>query len=158
MNMKTTGSAVRIEGHPILRILVSFPIAFFSGALMTDIAYALTADMIWADFSAWLLVAGMVFGALAAIVGIIDLLANRHMRTHRRVWPVAIGSLLVLVLGLFDNLFHSRDAWTSVVPAGLILSAATVVVTLITAWFGSASAHRSDGEAQYSAQYSGARQ
>jgi uncharacterized membrane protein len=48
-----------------------------------------------------------------------------------------IGSLLVLTLGLFNNLVHSRDAWTSVVPAGLALSAATVTVMLVTVWLGS---------------------
>ena len=45
-----------------------------------------------------------------------------------------IGSMLALILGLFDNLVHTRDAWTSVVPYGLTLSAATVIVMLATAW------------------------
>ena len=33
-------------------------------------------------------------------------------------------------------LVHSRDAWTSVVPAGLILSAITTILILITSWIG----------------------
>jgi uncharacterized membrane protein len=65
-----------------------------------------------------------------------------------------IGSLLVLILGLFNNFVHSRDAWTSVVPLGLELSAATVVVMLITIWFASATTYRRD----VSMQYSGVRQ
>jgi uncharacterized membrane protein len=122
--------------YPVFRILAAFPIAGFCGALATDIAYAATADMIWADFSAWLLASAMVTGVLAAIVGVVDVVAGRRGWVLWRAWPIVIGSLLVLALGLLDNLVHSRDAWTSVVPFGLALSAATVLVALITAWSG----------------------
>jgi uncharacterized membrane protein len=148
----------RVGAHRIFIILVSFPIAFFSGALLTDFAYALSADMMWADFSAWLLAVGIVFAVLAAIAGIVDGVANRHSRPQRQVWPIALGGSLVLVLGLFDNLVHSRDAWTSVVPWGLVLSVATVVVILVTAWFGFAPSDRFGESTQVSAQPSGVRQ
>jgi uncharacterized membrane protein len=120
---------------PLLRILVSFPIACFCGALTTDIVYAATADMIWADFSDWLLAAGIAIGGIAALIGAVALLVDRAARTLRSAWLVAFGSLFVLVAALFDNLVHSRDAWTSVVPAGLGLSAVTVLLTLITTWY-----------------------
>lgn len=123
-------------GHPILRILVSFPIACFCGALVTDITYAMTAKMMWADFSAWLLAGGIILGVLAAIAGLVSLVTHRRELAARQVLPLVIGSLVVLVLAFFDNLVHSRDAWTSVVPAGLALSAVTVIVMLVTAWFG----------------------
>jgi uncharacterized membrane protein len=142
MRSKIAARPARIVGHPILRILVSFPIACFFAALATDIAYSQTADMIWADFSAWLLLAAMFFGILAAIGGIFSVVAHGYLRRQRQIWPIAIGSLLVLILGFFNNLVHSRDAWTSVVPVGLALSAATVAIMLTTAWFGSAAVHR----------------
>ena len=141
-------------GRPLLQILVSFPIACFCGALATDITYAQTANIIWADFSAWLLAAGMAFGVLAAIVGAVGLVANRGTTRPRAVWPVAVGSLVVLGLALLDNLVHSRDAWTSVVPEGLALSAVTVAVMLGTAWLGAT--QRAPRRAAYG--YSGARQ
>ncbi len=137
-----SGSVPGIEAHPLLLVLVSFPIACFSCALATDIAYAGTADMLWADFSAWLLAAGIVMGVLAAITGIVEAVAGRRTGPRRPAWAVAIGSLIVLVLAFFDNLVHSRDAWTSVVPDGLALSAVTVVVMLITVWAGSARPRR----------------
>ena len=65
--------------HPVFLILVSFPIACFSGALATDIAYARTADFIWTDFSDWLLLVGIAFGALAAIAGLIQLATTRRV-------------------------------------------------------------------------------
>jgi uncharacterized membrane protein len=139
----------RISGHPILRLLVSFPVACFAGALGTDIAYAQTADMMWADFSTWLLAVGLLFGLLAAIAGIIQIWVNRQSRVRSSALPFSVGCVVVLVLGLFDNLVHSRDAWTSVVPVGLALSAVTVVAVLVTAWFGSVGANRRRAEAQY---------
>jgi uncharacterized membrane protein len=139
----------RISGHPILRLLVSFPVACFAGALGTDIAYAQTADMMWADFSTWLLGVGLLFGLLAAIAGIIQIWVNRQSRVRSSALPFSVGCVVVLVLGLFDNLVHSRDAWTSVVPVGLALSAVTVVAVLVTAWFGSVGANRRRAEAQY---------
>jgi uncharacterized membrane protein len=142
MNINTQEPIVRIGGHPILRILASFPIACFCGALVTDIAYAWTADMMWADFSAWLLAVGMLMGVLAAIAGFLDVVANRRARSLRRVFVLFLGGLVVLVLAALNNLVHSRDAWTSVVPLGLAISAVTVVVMLITIWSGSGSVYR----------------
>ena len=145
----TPASSAGITGLPLLLILASFPIAFFSGALVTDVAYEQTANVMWADFSAWLLAVGIALAALAAVVGLIVLLINRRAARGRPVWPLVIGSLLVLVLALFDNLIHSRDGWTSVVPMGLALSAVTVVVTLITAWLGFATIRRPGVVVQY---------
>jgi uncharacterized membrane protein len=138
MNGDIPRSTARMGGHPILLVLASFPIACFSCALATDIAYARTANMMWADFSAWLLAVGILMGVLAAIVGLVALIARRRGSARVPALPVAIGSAVVLILAFFDNLVHSRDAWTSVVPAGLALSLVTVVVMLITVWIGAA--------------------
>ncbi|MFN3537755.1 MAG: DUF2231 domain-containing protein, partial [Brevundimonas sp.] len=39
--------------HPLHAILLAFPIALFSFAVATDIAYLNTAEMQWSNFSAW---------------------------------------------------------------------------------------------------------
>ncbi len=137
MNSAYTTTTVRIGGHPVLRILVAFPIACFCCALVTDIAYAQTADMIWSDFSDWLLAVGVILGVFAAIAGIAALIADRRVRVLRPSLPLIIGGPIVLALAALNNCVHSRDAWTSVVPQGLALSAITVLVILVTAWLGS---------------------
>ncbi len=117
-------------------MLVPFPIACFVGVLVTDLAYWRTADMMWADFSAWLLVAGLVMGTLAAITGLIDFFSDRLVRAQWPAWPHMLGNVLVMLLSLLNAFVHSRDAWTSVVPTGLILSAVVVLILLFTGWFG----------------------
>ena len=123
--------------HPIVRILAAFPVACFTCALFTDLAYAQTANIMWADFSDWLLAAGMAGGVLAAVAGIVGWLAGRRSHTPRRGWVTIVGTLLTLLIALVNNFVHSRDAWTSVVPEGLTLSALTVLVMLVTAWLAS---------------------
>ncbi len=142
MNTDLAGVPTRTAGHPLLRILVSFPIACFCGALVTDSVYASTAEIAWADFSTWLLAAGMFMGLLAAIVGLADLVGNRRLRRPRSVPVAVIGSLLVLGVGFLNNLVHSRDAWTSVVPDGLALSAVTVLLIVLTVWLSSGTVYR----------------
>lgn len=107
----------------------------FTAALLTDLAYWATALIDWANFSAWLISAGTILAWLFAIVGVIELIARPVLRRRRGVGAYALGNLVVLGLATLNMLVHARDAWTSVVPWGLALSAATVVVLLVTAWF-----------------------
>lgn len=150
MNSDISESTARRGGHRILRVLASFPIACFTCALLTDIAYVQTTNIMWADFSAWLLAVGMAGGVVAAIAGLVSLAAGRRGRGQRFPWPIVVGSLLVLVIALFNNLVHSRDAWTSVMPAGLALSAATVLAMLAVAWLASSAGRRRDVTMQHS--------
>ncbi len=134
MALETPHSTARIAKHPIHPILVSFPIACFAGTLLTDLSYWWTADMMWADFSAWLVTAGVVLGWLTALAWLIDFLGDRLSREQAPIWPHAIGNAVALVLATFNMFVHTHDAWTSVVPWGLALSTAVVIVLLFTGW------------------------
>lgn len=136
MSSRPPQSTLRIGAHPIHPMLVPFPIACFAGALVTDVVYWRTAQMMWADFSAWLLAAGVIIGLLAALAGLIDFVGGRAIRTHGAAWIHFLGNALVLALSIVNLLVHSRDAWTSVVPTGLILSAVVVLILLVTGWLG----------------------
>jgi uncharacterized membrane protein len=135
-------SIAQIAGHPIHPMLVPFPIVCFVGTLVTDIAYWRTEQMMWADASAWLLTIGLVMGGLAAIAGLVDFLGNGLIRAQQPAWPHMVGNLVMWLVALLNALVHTRDAWTSVVPVGLILSAITVLILPVTGWLGWAMVYR----------------
>ncbi len=151
MNSEVTVYAVPNAWHGLFRFLLSFPIACFCGALVTDLTYTRTANVLWVDFSAWLLAIGEAFGLLAALAGVIDLATNRRVVPRRPAWPVALGGLAVLGLALLNNLVHSRDGWTAVMPEGLPLSALTVIAVLATAWFAARPMRRAIPQRSYGA-------
>lgn len=130
-----------IFGVPVHAMLVPFPIACFTGAMLTDITYSNTAEVQWANFSQWLLAFGLIMGVLAAIFGLIDFLAAGPARP-KIGWFHLLGNAVMLVLVLFNNLVHSRDGWTGVVPTGLTLSVITVLLMVVTGFFGHAMAYR----------------
>ena len=129
-------STLGIFRQPIRPMLVPIPIACFIGVLLTDLTYWWSAEMMWANFSAWLVSLGVIFGFLAAIFGLIDFLGSPSIRAQRPAWPHAIGNVALLILATLNMFVHSRDAWTSVVPWGLTLSALCVLIMLFTAWMG----------------------
>lgn len=129
-------STARIAGHPIHPMLVPFPIVCFTGALITDIVYWRTADMFWGDMSDWLLTIGLIISFFVVIAGLTDFLGERRIRALPQAWIHGIGNAVALILAICNGFIHTRDAYTSVVPTGLILSALTVLILLVTGWLG----------------------
>jgi uncharacterized membrane protein len=130
------GSAAMPGGQPVLPMLVPFPIACFAGALVTDLAYWRTSAVMWERFSIWLISAGLIIAGFAVIAGVIDLAVGKRFRTL--AWPHAVGYALAVLLSLVNAFVHSRDAYTAVVPTGLMLSGLVVIILLFTGWVGSA--------------------
>jgi uncharacterized membrane protein len=134
------GPGFATKSQAIFPMLVPFPIACFVGALVTDLAYWQTTDVLWERFSIWLVTVGMILAGVAAIAGVIDLVSGRSMRNL--AWPHAVGYVLAVGLSLINAFVHSRDGYTAIVPTGLALSALVVVILLFTGWFGSALVRR----------------
>lgn len=135
-------STARIGGHPIHPMLVPIPIVCFVGTLVTDVVYWQTAAIMWADMSAWLLTAGLVVSIFVVLAGLIDFLGDRRIRALRPAWIHVLGNAAVIALSIINAFVHSRDAYTSVVPTGLILSSVVVLILLVTGWNGWAMVYR----------------
>jgi len=128
---------LRFRGHPLHTLLAPLTFACFLGTLFTDIVYAVSADMQWANFSAWLLTVGLIVSVAVVIAGLADLIGVRRRRTSGAAWIHGLGDAIALALAVVNMLVHTRDAYTSVVPLGLILSLLTVLVLGIVGWFDS---------------------
>ena len=86
---------LRISPHPVQTVLTSFAGAYFVAALVTDIAYWKSANMMWANFSSWMLVAGLVVGGFALLATLVNAIRRRHPETRRPAWLVFLGLLVV---------------------------------------------------------------
>jgi len=129
-------STAQIAGRPFHAMLVPFPIVCFIGTLVTDIVYWQTADMMWETFSVWLLTIGLVISFFAVIAGLVDFFGSRGIRSLPSAWLHGLGNGIALIIAIINAFVHSRDGYTSVVPTGLALSAATVLIMLVTGWLG----------------------
>jgi uncharacterized membrane protein len=97
-------------------------------ALFTDYMYSTNSLMQWSNFSGWLIVGGLVFALIAAIVLLIDIALGRAGPIS---WLDFILVGAAAILSIINVLVHTRDAWTSVVPTGITLSAIVTVLLLI---------------------------
>jgi uncharacterized membrane protein len=75
--MTNPRSTAQIAGHPIHPMLIPFPIAFFVSTFLCDLAYWKTANTMWSTASLWLLGAGLIMAALAAVMGLIDVMGDQ---------------------------------------------------------------------------------
>lgn len=129
--MSTAPIARDSAAYPYQAVFIPFPFVCFTLALFTDLAYWQTANLMWVNFSAWLLFAGLVFGAIGLLAGLLDLV-RPHTRPLRPGFVVILLYLAILALAIFNSLLHAGDGWTAIVPLGLATSAVTFVLMLFT--------------------------
>ena len=111
-------------------LLNPIPFGFFVAGLVFDAVYARTGEMLWDKSAAWLIAIGLLFAVVPRLINLVQVWI-----TSRRV---ALASdkldfwlnVLAIAAAIFNSLVHSRDAY-AVVPAGLWLSACTVILLCI---------------------------
>ena len=135
-------STVAIAGHPFHPLLVTFPIAFLTGALGTDVGYWLTGDAFWARASFWLIGAGIVTGLAAGATGMLDFLKIDRVREHQAGWTHMVGNIVVLGLSLISFVLRWHNQTGAVLPTGLILSLLVATLIAITGWYGAELVYR----------------
>jgi uncharacterized membrane protein len=59
-------SKAKILGHPILQILIPFPIGLLSASVVFDVVHLLTGNGKWSEISFWMIAAGVIGGGPAA--------------------------------------------------------------------------------------------
>jgi uncharacterized membrane protein len=115
-------STAQIAGHPIHPMLIPFPVAFFVGAFVCDLALWGTGNAMWATGGIWLLGAGLIMAALAAVAGLTDFLGDERIRGLNDAWWHAGGNVLAVVIELVNWYLRYSGGGAAVLPTGLILS------------------------------------
>ena len=111
--------------HPFF---VGFGGSLLMAALFTDYMYSSNSLIQWSNFSTWLILGGLVLALLAAIMLLIDIFVIGAGPIR---W-IDFGLLAVATfLSIMNELVHTRDAWTTVVPTGITLSIIVTILLLI---------------------------
>jgi uncharacterized membrane protein len=129
-------STVAIFGHPLHPLLVTFPIAFLTGVLGTDVGYWLTSDPFWARASFWLLIAGIITGLIAAATGMSDFVKIDRVREHSAGWAHMVGNVAALTLSAVSLWLRWGNQTGAILPVGLIISLIVATLLAITGWYG----------------------
>jgi len=108
---------ISIARRPLYALLLPVPIVCFIGNLLTDLSYLGSAgNLVWLNFSTWLNTAGLLFGAVAAVILFIDTLRSSIG------WATFLFLAAAWIVEFINALVHARDGWTAVAGPGLILS------------------------------------
>ncbi|KTD13238.1 DUF2231 domain-containing protein [Legionella jamestowniensis] len=129
-------SRMSIAGHPIHPMLIHFPVAALLGLIATDSAYIYTQDFFWARAGYWLLLTGVIGGAISSLIGLIDLLTVSRIRRLVTAWCHAIFAVTMLSVASLNYLLRIPDPAASIFPAGIYLSLLTAFLIFLTSIMG----------------------
>lgn len=129
-------SSANFMGHPVHPILITLPIGLFVATFLFDLIFWQTGNQAFATGAFWLLGAGLIGAALAAIAGVIDFMGDQRIRALSDAWQHAIGNVILVLVQLFSFYQRYRYGASAVVPLGLCLSLVSVIILLFTGWKG----------------------
>jgi uncharacterized membrane protein len=125
---------ISIVRHPIYSMLLPVAVVCFAGTILTDLAYLGSGgNLVWLDFSNWLLLAGLLFGVIAALVLAIDFIRSAALRTNIG-WGHVLIFYAALLVELFNAFVHDRDGWTAVAGTGILLTVLGALLILVAGW------------------------
>ncbi|HVU28825.1 MAG TPA: DUF2231 domain-containing protein [Sphingomicrobium sp.] len=122
-----TALAKRERAELLHPFFISLGGALLMAALFTDFMYSSNSLIQWSNFSAWLITGGLVLALVSAIVLLAEVALGR---TGSIRWLDFILLATAAIVSIVNVLVHTRDAWTSVVPTGITLSAIVAVLLL----------------------------
>jgi len=121
-------------GHPIHPVLIPFPIAFFSGALVSDIISHWGDPIFWPRMSVVLIGLGIVGALLAALFGFIDYFTAPMSNDAKKTATTHMIFNLVTVV-IFAIAFYIRLG-NATALAGYVLTVIGVLVLAVSGWLG----------------------
>jgi len=132
----------RILGHPVHQILIVFPLGLLATSFFFDLAWLARRNEQLAIVAWWLIFAGVVGGLIASIFGMIDWLAIPRGTRARRVGALHGGGMGIVALLFAASWLLRRDAPAQPDAIAILLSAAGVLLTVVTGWLGGELAER----------------
>jgi uncharacterized membrane protein len=117
------------NAHSFSHRLFRFDADFRSGVLENG-------KRLWVNASLWMLGVGLIMAALAAVMGLIDVLGDVQIRNLSDAWLHAGGNGVAVVIELYNWYSRYEHGSAAVIPTGLILSLVVVLILVFTGWKG----------------------
>ena len=119
-----------VVANAVYGLLNPIPFGCFVAALIFDILYSRTAELLWGKGAAWLITFGLLFAVVPRLINLVQVWVTSR-RTALRTDKLDFWlNLFAIVAAIVNAFVHSRDAY-AVVPAGVWLSACTVILLSI---------------------------
>src|SRR6476660_4168899 len=119
-----------IAANAAYGLLNPIPFGCFVAALIFDVVYARSGELLWNKSAAWLIAIGLLFAIIPRLINLVQIWgpSRRAALTSDKLdfWL----NLLAIAAAIVNAFVHSRDAY-AVVPAGVWLSACTVILLSI---------------------------
>ena len=123
-------------GHSVHQILIVFPLGLLTTSIVFDLAYLGSSNGRWADISFWLITAGLISGAVAAVYGVMDYLQIPLGTRAKRVGLLhGVGNAIVVLLFLASFIMRADDPVSPEIGA-IMLSLLGVLLAGVTGWLG----------------------
>ena len=126
-------STAQIGGHPIHPMLVQFPIVCFILTLVCDVLYTQGHTEL-ASASTWLLIVGLVMGALAAVAGLTDFVGDKRIQGADAIKHAA-ANVTAVVLEVVNLVLRLKNP-DSIGSTGVWISLVVVLILLYSGWMG----------------------
>lgn len=114
---------------------VALPITLLIATFVCDALLSFTGERLLAIVALYALGAGVVFGALAGMLGFIDCFGNREIRCLRAAHIHMIGNTSILLLSVVNFLLRYGAA-DPVPTSSLAISTIVFVAIHVTGWIG----------------------
>lgn len=120
-----------VVANAIYGLLNPIPFGFFVAALIFDITYAKSGEILWMKGAAWLIAIGLVFAIIPRVVNLVQVWITSRRTTVAAERADFWLNLLAIVVAVINAFVHSRDAY-AVMPAGVWLSVLTVLLLAVS--------------------------
>lgn len=135
-------SKVHLKGHPLHPILVSFPIAFFTGTLLFDVAGLIFKQNDFHTTAMYLEISGVGFALLAAVPGIIDYFFIVPPKSSAKKRTLKHGLINIVMLIIFGLAFFLRNNNTASLLTITGLETIGFVLLGVAGWLGGTLVYR----------------
>jgi len=133
-------SKIKILGHPIHPMLVSFPITFYSATLVAFIVYAVNGDLFWLRAAITANIGGVGMAVVAAVPGMLDFINIPRGNAKSTGWKHMLCNIAALILFGVNVLIYGQkwgvgeEITNTTLP--IFLCSAGMFFTLLAGFFG----------------------